>query len=129
MSEEIFAPKVDVKEVVHNLFLGAKHNLQAVADRKRRLHKDLAPSYALMYVRDIANYARYGYDAFKRDWNRLTEEQKKEVIDLLTSKIAEEGLKHLFVIIVNEFRSRWAQVYPTEEIRERMKEEKDWILG
>ena len=136
MSEGIFAHKVDVKELAHNLFEGIEPKLQ-VKDVPFIITKEIIEKitdYARRgvnsddLIRYLAYESLYGYDALKRVWSNLTEEQKKEVIDLLISEIAEKGLTDLFASIKSEFSSRILSTYPSAENEERLKEEKDMIL-
>ena len=144
MSEEIFAPKVDVEKLAHDLFLGIKPKLQVNIHLSTH-SKDVYYAAAKDVIKNITDYARrgvdsddliqylaneglYGYDALRRVWSNLTEEQKKEVIDLLISEIAEYGLTNLFASIVGEFWSRWVSVSHSGEYRKMAKEKRDRIL-
>jgi hypothetical protein len=137
MSREISAPKVDAEKLAHDLFEGIKPKLQK---------QDLSPIIAKMIIENImTDYSRHGlnsdellwylaeeswhnYDALKGAWSDLTEEQRKEVIDLLISKIAEKGLADLLASTAGRFRTRWLGLYPSAEVRKRQKEEQDRIL-
>ena len=127
----------DVEKLANDLFEGIELKLQ---------NKDLSPIIAKGIIENIiTDYTRhglnsdellrylaeeswYGYDALKRVWSDLTEEQRKEVIDLLISKIAEKGLTDLLTSITGRFRTRWLGLYPSAEVRKRQEEEKDRIL-
>jgi hypothetical protein len=63
------------------------------------------------------------YNEFNKDWNSLSEEQKKKAIDIIISDIAELGLESLFMAIANAW-----EVYDYSDVRLRiMKVAKDYL--